>query len=179
MKKSENYTPKALICAIIILFLSVLGAWLYALSGGFQEIIYVLGGITIAFWVCLYILVYKFSQNKMFSYIIWFYFISSALIGICMFFDVDVPRIFGICFLIFFGSVWAPITYLPEYILRLISENSVLKTDLSIMKITFGVIIGMFVIVFFFSIYSNCKQKNGDKEPSKKETDSEEKSKDY
>ena len=96
-----------------------------------------------------------------------------------MFFDVDVPRIFGICFLIFFGSVWAPITYLPEYILRLISENSVLKTDLSIMKITFGVIIGMFVIVFFFSIYSNCKQKNGDKEPSKKETDSEEKSKDY
>lgn len=165
MKKSENYTPKALICAIIILFLSVLGAWLYALSGGFQEIIYVLGGITIAFWVCLYILVYKFSQNKMFSYIIWFYFISSALIGICMFFDVDVPRIFGICFLIFFGSVWVPIAYAPEYIMRLFNENNVFVTNKFLLYLSTCILFAVFIIIYFVSrLVKNRNRKDDENE---------------
>lgn len=151
MNNYKTSIPKALICAIIILFLSVLGAWLYALSGGFQEIIYVLGGITIAFWVCLYILVYKFSQNKMFSYIIWFYFISSALLGTFMFFDVDVPRIFGICFFILFVSVWVPIAYAPEYIMRLFNENNVFVTNKFLLYSSTCILFAVFVIIYFVS----------------------------
>ncbi len=168
MENTQKSIPKTLIRAVIILFLSILCSWLYALSGGFQKIVYILGCITIAFWVCLYMLVYKLSKNKTFSYIIWFYFISMATLAIFMLFDFNIPRLLGWYFFIFFVSVWAPIAYTPEFIMRLINKDNVFVTNNLVLCLSVSMILAVFIIVYFTSRFIK-KHKQKDDENKKTE----------